>query len=298
MNRKAFTILTALMWIALPLTALRYAQVWNQLPARMATHFNASGQPNGWMSRETSLYFGLGLTAFVLILFTVIALVIMKSKTMPDPIAFAMLGFFYLIVGVVFYANESVLRHNLTGNPVTIFPIVLGVPVAVVLLAVLYLSAQRGQALPDAPTLAEETHGSKPFAILFLVLAMVEFSVAISIPQAGVRLGMGLLTILFSLIAAHTWSGFRYRFTPAGLEISTLGLRLRSIRESQIAQYRPEKWMALRGYGIRGVFNTRAYVWGNDVVHITTLEGEVFLGTNDPARLVRDLDRMKQYAHS
>jgi len=46
------------------------------------------------------------------------------------------------------------------------------------------------------------------------------------------------------------------------------------------------------------VGNTRAYVSGNDVVHISTLEGEVFLGTNDPARLVHDLDRMKQYAHS
>jgi hypothetical protein len=39
-------------------------------------------------------------------------------------------------------------------------------------------------------------------------------------------------------------------------------------------------------------------VWGNHVVHITTLEGEVFLGTNDPARLVRDLDQMKLYGHS
>ena len=66
--------------------------------------------------------------------------------------------------------------------------------------------------------------------------------------------------------------------------------------QSQIAEYRPEKWMALRGYGIRGLGNTRAYVWGNHVVHITTLEGEVFLGTNDPARTVRDLDRMKHSA--
>ena len=80
MNRKSFTILTALMWIALPLTALRYAQVWNQLPTRMATHFNVNGQANGWMPRDTSLYFGLGVTAFVLIVFTAIAFVIMKAK--------------------------------------------------------------------------------------------------------------------------------------------------------------------------------------------------------------------------
>jgi hypothetical protein len=56
--------------------------------------------------------------------------------------------------------------------------------------------------------------------------------------------------------------------------------------------------MALRGYGIRGIGNTRAYVWGNKVVHISTQNGEVFLGHNDPARLVRDLDQMKQFTHS
>jgi len=298
MNRKPFAILTALMWIALPLTALRYAQVWNQLPARMATHFNALGQPNGWMPRATSLYFGLGVTAFVLTVFTSIAFVIMKSKTMPRQLAFAMLGFFYLVVGFVFYGNHSVLQHNLTGHPVSLVPVVLGVPVAAVLIASSYLLAQRGRALAQSPILAEETHASRPFAILFLALAILELAIAASIPGAGIRAGMGVLALMFLLIAAHTWSGFHYRFTPAGLEIRTLGLRLRSIRQSQIARYRPEKWMALRGYGIRGLGNTRAYVWGNQVVHITTLEGEVFLGTNDPARLMRDLEAMKQYAHS
>ena len=49
---------------------------------------------------------------------------------------------------------------------------------------------------------------------------------------------------------------------------------------------------------MRGIGNTRAYVWGNHVVHITTLEGEVYLGHNDPARLLRDLDMMKQFVHS
>ena len=298
MNRRLFTTLTALMWIALPLTALLYAQVWDRLPVRMATHFNAAGQPNGWMSRETSLYFGLGLVTFVLIIFTAIALMIRRQKTMPDAAAYAMLGFFYLIVGFVVYGNESVIQHNLTGHPIVIAPMLIGIPLAIIIFTLIYLRAQRGQALPEAQTLAEESHGSKAFAALFLVLAAMEFWIAFSIPAPGVRAGMTLLGVFLLVIAAHTWSGFRYRFTPAGLEISTLGLRLRSIPQSQIAKYRPEKWMALRGYGIRGVGNTRAYVWGNDVVHITTLEGEVFLGTGDPARLVRDLDQMKSYTHS
>ncbi len=298
MNRKTFTIGAALMWVALPLTAVRYAQVWSELPIRMATHFAADGKANGWMSRETALYFGLGLTAFVLVIFTFIALVILKQKRVPDPSASAILGFFYLMLGCVFYVNNSIIQHNLTGAPVVTAPVMLGVPLAILAFAVIYLRAQRGQALPQAQTLAEESHGSKVFAVLFLVLAMVEFSIAFAVPKTGVRAGLGLLGALFLLIAAHTWSGFRYRFTPAGLEISTLGYRLRSIPQAQIARYQPEKWMALRGYGIRGLGNTRAYVWGNNVVHITTPDGEVFLGTDDPSRTLRDLDMMKQYTHS
>jgi hypothetical protein len=298
MNRRRFTILTALMWLALPLTALRYWQVWDQLPLRMATHFGANGQPNGWMPREVSLYFALGIAAFTLIILTGIAFVILKQKAAPDSSSFALLGFFYLIQGFVFYANNSVINHNLTGNPVTVTPMLLGLPIALVLFTVLYLRARRGAALPAGQTLAEEVHNSPVFAILFGVLAAVQIVIVASVPQVGVRLAMGLMGVLFLLIAAQAWSGFQYRFTPAGLEISTLGFRLRSIARDQIGRYTIETWTALRGYGIRGVGNTRAYVWSNKVVHITTLEGEVFLGHNDPARIVRDLDSMKQFAHS
>ena len=298
MKRKLFAILTALMWLAVPLVALRYAQVWDQLPARMATHFNASGQANGWMPRLTALYFGLGFTGFVLLIFTVIALVLLKQKAEPDTSWFALLGFFYFMAGFTVYVNNSIIEHNLTGNTVTVAPLILALPLAIVLFVVIYMRAQRGQALPAAQVLAEETHDAKGFAILFLALAAIEFVIAFSIPATGVRVAMTLIGALFLLIAAHAWNGFHYRFTSAGLEIRTLGLRLRSIPQAQIAKYRPEKWMALRGYGIRGLGNTRAYVWCNNVVHITTLEGEVFLGANDPERIVRDLDMMKQYAHS
>lgn len=298
MKRKLFAILTALLWLAVPLVALRYAQVWDQLPARMATHFNASGQANGWMLRESSLYFGLGFTAFVLLIFTIIAAILLKQKADPDTSWFALLAFFYFMAGFTVYVNNSIIEHNLTGNPVTVAPIILALPLAIALFVVIYTRAQRGEALPAGQILAEETHDARGFSILFLALAAIEFAIAFSISATGVRVAMSLLGLLFVLIATHAWDGFHYRFTPAGLEISTLGIRLRSIPQSQIAKYRPEKWMVLRGYGIRGLGNTRAYVWSNNVVHITTLEGEVYLGTNDPARTVRDLDTMKQYAHS
>ena len=298
MNRRLFTILTALMWLALPLTAMRYAQSWNALPASVATHFAANGQPNGWMSRTTALYYALGVTTFVLLIFTAIGVVILKQKRPIDKASIAVLGFFYVILAAVFYVNNGIIQHNLTRTPVPIAPVLLGVPLAIVIFTVIYLWAQRGEVLPATPTLAEESHGSRAFAVLFLVIAVIELAAAYAIPLRGARIGMALSSAFFLLIAAHTWSGFHYRFTRAGLEISTLGYRLRSIPQAQIAGYQAEKWIALRGYGIRGVGKTRAYVWGKDVVHITTVDGEVFLGTNDPARTVRDLDMMKHSAHS
>lgn len=298
MNRKLFTILTALTWIAIPLTTLRYWQVWDALPARMATHFAADGHPNGWMSRETALYYALGVTAFMLIVFTGIAVAVLKQKAEIDRTSLAMIGFFYVIVGFVFYVNNGILNHNLNGHPVAVSPVMLGLPLVIVLFAWIYLRAQRGPALPEGQAFAEETHGSAAFAAIFLAMALVEVALALAIQQPSVRIAMGLLGLLFVVIAAHAWSGFHYRFTPWGVEISTLGLRLRSITRDQIGRYAVEPWSILRGYGIRGIGSTRAYVWGNRVVHITTLEGDVYLGHDDPARLVRDLDAVKQFAHS
>jgi hypothetical protein len=105
------------------------------------------------------------------------------------------------------------------------------------------------------------------------------------------------LGFLFFVIAASAWSGFRYFFTPYGVEIHTLGYRLRSIPLKNIVSYQEGTWNPLRGYGIRGLGGSCAYVWGNRVVRIHTTEGDVILGHSDPDRIVRDLDRIRQSAH-
>jgi hypothetical protein len=293
MNRRWFQFATAVLWLALPLTALRYGLVWHQLPARMATHFAASGEPNGWMPRQVSLYFALGVTAFTLI-FTAIPYAAQKQNH-AQPFAAAWLAFSYLATGAIFYINSSVVQHNLTGQPVSITPMLLGLTLAVVVFIGLYLRL-RGKPLPPAAPLAEEVHGSYLWALMFGGFTVLYFSLMASVSAFGVRAVLFLMGILFLLITAHAWSGFRYHFSPAVLEISTLGFRLRSIPCAEIRGYRIERWNPLRGYGIRGIGRTRAYVWSNQVVRVTTDKGEVFLGHNDPARIVRDLDMLRQYA--
>src|ERR1051325_854284 len=144
MTRTWWKIGIALPWLVLPLIALRYWMVWDQLPARMATHFNAMNQPNGWMSRQGSFYFIAGLYLCLVTLFTVITMVIHKLHA-PNAAAWAVLGLFYVILGVLYYGNESVLAYNLTGAPVQILAMVIPVFVAIFVVIAITLSAKGGQ---------------------------------------------------------------------------------------------------------------------------------------------------------
>lgn len=293
MNRRAFQILTWLMWLALPLLALRYWQVWDQLPVRMATHFDINGHANGWMTREVSLWFVLGITTFLLTLFTAILLIIHWQK-ISDTASWALLAFSYFVVAFVFYGNELVVRHNLNGAPVELGPSLLLIPLAIFALLAVFLGAQRGRPLATDNWVAEETHSSPGFAMLFVLPLFLEFWMLSVVPVQVVRLALALMCILFSVVAVAAWSGFRYYFGPAGVEIRTIGYRLRSIPVGEINSYKIEGWNLLRGYGIRGVGRSRAYVWGNKVVHIKTPQGEVFLGHSEPERIMRDLDMITQ----
>jgi len=146
--------------------------------------------------------------------------------------------------------------------------------------------------LQQGDVLAEETHSGRMLSLL-IVPAMLGPAVSVAlVPTVPARLVLGLVGVIGLGVLAMIWSGFQYRFLRHGVEIRMLGFRLRSIPKQQIVSYAVEPWSILRGYGIRGIGSTRAYVWGNQVVHIKTTNGGVFLGHSDPERIVRDLDRV------
>jgi len=85
MNRKVFQAFIYLMWVALPMTALRFWLAWDHLPLRMATHFDINGRPNGWMPRETALYLVLALTALLVVVFTFFySAIVVNTKDIAD----------------------------------------------------------------------------------------------------------------------------------------------------------------------------------------------------------------------
>jgi len=296
MNRKTFQFATGLMWIALPLTALRFWLAWDRLPQRMATHFDANWQPNGWMPRQAALYFALGITVFMLAVFTAVSYAARRASQ-DSAVSWLLLGVFYVVVAFLFAINDKVLQYNLNGELIHAEWLISLVPAVMILFMIFYLRAQRGKPLPAANPIAEETHSSTIFGFVFLLATVAFISSLAVLPANGLRAMSLLMCVLFFVIAASAWSGFQYFFTPFGVEVHTLGYRLRSIPLQNIVSYQQEGWNVLRGYGIRGIGRSRAYVWGNCVVRIHTTDGDVILGHSDPSRIVRDLDRIKHVAH-
>jgi len=110
MNRAWHKPAVLLMWLALPAGAWNYWRVWDRLPARMAVHFDANWQPNGYTSREGAVKLGLQILIVLLVLFTVATLIVDALK----PAAFwPVLVLSFVVLGVCWYGNYSIVKFNL-----------------------------------------------------------------------------------------------------------------------------------------------------------------------------------------
>jgi hypothetical protein len=111
MERKLFIAAIVLAWLALPMTAMHYQQVWDRLPPRVAIHFDANWQPNGWTSREGARTLALGTTTFLLVVFTIAGFAVgrLASASMSK---WAMVVVFYAVLGVVYYVNNWIVQRN------------------------------------------------------------------------------------------------------------------------------------------------------------------------------------------
>src|SRR6202790_632483 len=123
--------------------------------------------------------------------------------------------------------------------------------------------------------LAEETHSGRRWSLIILVaLAGPAIGVAL-VPSTAGRWALALVGVIAIGTFAMTWSGFQYRFLRHGVEIRMLGF-LRSIPKQSIVSYSIEPWAFIRGYGIRGIGRSRAYVWCNQGLLIKTFNDVIF----------------------
>lgn len=293
MSRAFYRLFSCLLWLAVPVAALRLLTVWHRLPPRLATHFDLAGNPNGWMPPNTFLLFILVSVAVT----AAIATFAMMRASQPDASAWTLLGFLYVVTSILYGAADGIVNYNLYGRGVHVLPFLVAGFGSLFVLLVVYLGTRRGPQLPPTGIIAEEVHGSRGWALVLALPVVLLGALAASATNLIVRLVFAGPILLLLMAVIMAWSGFRYIFSSSGLEIRTLGLRLRTIPAEQIRDYAVDTWNIPGGYGIRGVGNRRAYVWGKNGVRIHTWDGEVFLGHRDPQRLVHDLDAVMSVTH-
>src|SRR5437588_1262196 len=63
-------LLVGLPWASIPVLAAHFISVWDRLPARIATHFDLQGHPNGWQSPASLAVFALAALALELAILT------------------------------------------------------------------------------------------------------------------------------------------------------------------------------------------------------------------------------------
>jgi hypothetical protein len=293
MNRNTYKTLAVLLWLAPAAMMLRCWQLWDRLPLRMASHFDAAGRANGWMAREAAVGFDVFSLVFVTAVFSIVLYVI-HSRYPLARLSWALLAFFHAEVWTIVYMLDSTLTYNIDGQAIAIAPLLVVTPIGLVIVLALAFSEKRGTALPATEVMAEEVHAFRPWGLLFLAPLVGVAVTFAATTNASARLGAGIVGLLLVATFAMAWDGFHYLFTQHGVEIRTLGFRLKSIPLLQIKQYEIEDWTPSRGYGIRGVGNHKAYVWGKRGVRVEMFDGDIFLGHNDPQRIVHDLNVIKR----
>ena len=293
MSRALYRLFGLAIWLVLPVVALRLFMVWDRLPLRLATHFDLAGRPNGWMSPN-------GFLVFILVTVTAAAAastIVVYRVLQPDLSAWTLLGFLYVVTGILYGAADGIVNYNLYGRGVHVLPYLIAGFGSMFVVLVVYIGTRRGPQLPAEKLIADEVHASRLWALVMALPIVLLAALAVSAPNLVVRLVLVVPIVLLLMAVIMAWSGFHYIFSNSGLEIRTLGFRLRTIPTAQIRDYAVDSWGPSGGYGIRGVGNKRAYVWGKKGVRIHLWDGEVFLGHRDPERLVHDLDAVMSFAH-
>jgi hypothetical protein len=289
-------LLIALPWSFIPLLAIHFVSIWNELPQRIPVHFDLQGNPNRWQSPQTFAVFAFVLLVLLLAVLSFATLQSLRLRSMSLPVILIN----YLVTGTTFTLLWQTLDHTVYRRAMddvwptpAIFPLVAFISA---LILVMQLQSQTAKPSSTASIIAEEQHRSL-LQLLFIVPGLsIGFWLAIRAVGPPRVLGIFLIAIM-GWVAIAMLEGFRYLVRTDGVQIKGFMLPLRFIPRSSIHSYRTQPWTGL-GYGIRLTSTGTAYIWGGkNVVNIVTNSGDVMLGHDHPEHLIQDLDRMMQTAH-
>ncbi|HEY3929379.1 MAG TPA: DUF1648 domain-containing protein [Candidatus Koribacter sp.] len=298
MTSRNWKIAMAVPWLGFAAMLLDISRSYGQLPARIAAHFNAAGVANGWMPKH-QLFTEVCLISFgLLCLFTFL----LSRVTHVGGIGWLVMVAEYFAMGTLLMVTHGMMQIGLGETQTLDFPIgkwasfMAGVLVAGEIFHVFAL--RRDVDVDHGQFVALERHGSNRAAagLAGVAVAMLGLPLALDVSGPG-RMIPAVVGFVTLICAIWAYTGFVYRLSTNGLEIRMLGVPIRFVSAAQIASVNARACDALKdfgGWGIRGIGNMRAYVWGGDrCVHIHTHAGEdIYLGSSDAQQLARELESL------
>jgi hypothetical protein len=119
MERKLFFAAVVIPWLVIPLTALSYSRAWDRLPSRVAVHFDANWQPNGWTSREGARTLALGMELFLVGIFTIASFAVSRARS-SNASQWMFVAAFYVAIGVTYFVNQWIVDRSLAQQSVPV----------------------------------------------------------------------------------------------------------------------------------------------------------------------------------
>ena len=118
---KIYRVLAWLLWAALPLTAVRYWEAWDRLPATLIVRFDGNDfqRPVAFMTRGRLFIVEIGVITIVVSIASVIPMVVPK-KSLPDVASWIGLTAFYAGVGLLLWCQNVRLQYLLMGLPMSV----------------------------------------------------------------------------------------------------------------------------------------------------------------------------------
>jgi Domain of unknown function (DUF1648) len=310
MNADVKRFLAWLPMLGLAALAVRLLLVWDRLPLRMMSHFDAAGNPNGWSGRTE-----FAVTAFVILtpVFALLAIISDQLSRRKPFVGWFFLALNWVCAAITLTVFWSAIDANFYQTKLTVLPVWVFAAVALALLLGFgigvdwrwWLSKRRREALQQyqgpVKLIAEESHGSPVFAVVFVAVAVavIVFFAVLSAQRAQplpVQIVLPLISFALLVTAFWAWRGFVYRFTNVSIDVVAVGIRLRRIPLSQIRSFSAEQVHPLTqfgGWGVKGFGTDTAYIWGgHTALHIKTYTGDVYLGHKNPEMLAAHLERI------
>jgi len=294
-----FLILAGL-WLAPICVALRLAFVWKQLPKPVAVHFTMSGSPDAFWLRQT---FALFTVAIIFAAVGLGSLYFRASSSATGKFVIAVLTFVVLVQTGAIWAviNFNLGQTHIDWARVFLLP----AAAAIVVFAVLGLispskPSANGRTAPAVigTVLAVFYHYCRKHFWLLIPALLIPSLMWILGGTTG-RIIALLLTGLLAVVLIGVWRGFEYRVTTSGVEVRSLGVRLKFLPASCIRSFSKvevDPLAEMGGWGIRRGSGMTAYIWGKRGVKINSDLGQVLLGYSRPDDLLDVLTAMKQRA--